>query len=209
MPTHHYETKTNSSLHLSALLFISRLPKDLALAMATAIPPPEQVALGSSSDITGPKPSNESPLLGMESNEFSQTPEPRRYTLKDMMLLLAILCLPMVIVSLVLLVFLFIHGLWGVRFQDNGTNELPVNLTRFSNDSYYTTISPGKVSLVSGWASQAALFVMPYFMILFSFCVAREVAFKRPAAETINSTWELHDLLHGLLRGHGKIFGHG
>ena len=110
----------------------------------------------------------------------------------------------MVIVSLVLLVFLFLHDPWHVRFQDNGTNELPVNLTRVSNDSYYTTISPGKVSLISGWASQAALFVMPYFMILFSFCVAREVAFERPAADTINNTRELHDLLHGLLKGTWK-----
>jgi hypothetical protein len=151
--------------------------------------------------MSGPKPSNESPLLGRESNEFPQLPEPQRYTLRDMLLILAILCLPMVIVSLVLLVFLFIHHPWRVRFQDNGTTELPVDFTMVSKDSYYTEISPGKVSLISGWASHAALFVMPYFMILFSFCVAREVAFKRPASEIIDNTREIHDLLHGLLKG--------
>jgi hypothetical protein len=42
---------------------------------------------------------------------------------------------------------------------------------------------------------------MPYFMVLFSYCVAREVALKRPPAETINNTREIHDLLHGLLTG--------
>ena len=84
--------------------------------MATAIPHPEQGTLGSSSDVSGPKPSNESPLLGRESNYFPSPSEAQRYTMKDMLLLLAILCVPMVVVSLVLLVFLFLHDLLHVRF---------------------------------------------------------------------------------------------
>jgi hypothetical protein len=73
-----------------------------------------------------------------------------------------------------------------------------------SNSSYYTFIGQAWVSIVSGWASHAAFFVMPYFMILFSYCVAREIALQRPAVETINNTREIHDLLHGLFTGAWK-----
>jgi hypothetical protein len=156
---------------------------------------------GSTSEISGPKTSNEPPLVGRGSDESPEPPASERYTTKDLLIRLAIIFFPMVIVSTFLLVLLVIPQGWRVYFKDNGTNELPVNLTMISNNSYYTSISQGRVSVVSGWASHAASFVMPYFMVLFSYCVAREVALKRPPAETINNTREIHDLLHGLLTG--------
>ena len=156
---------------------------------------------GSTSEISGPKTSNEPPLVGKGSEENPRPPTSERYTTKDLLIRLAIIFFPMVIVSIFLLVLLVIPQGWRVYFKDNGTNELPVNLTMISNNSYYTSISQGRVSVVSGWASHAASFVMPYFMVLFSYCVAREVALKRPPAETINNTREIHDLLHGLLTG--------
>jgi hypothetical protein len=107
----------------------------------------------------------------------------------------------MIIVSIALLTLLVFRTPWRIRFTNNGSNELPVNLTLVASNAYYTDISQGSVSLVSGWASHAATFVMPYFMILFSYCVAREVALRRPTEETINNTREIHDLLHGLLKG--------
>ena len=197
-----------SYIYLNAFFFISESPKDLVTTMATTIPPPKQVVFaitdvgGSTSEISRPKSSNESPPLGRASEEIPEPPE--RYSIKDLLLLLAILFCPMFIVSTILLVFLFIPTTWRVIFTANGTSELPVNLTRVSNNSYYTTVSQGKVSLVSSWASHSSVFVMPYFMVLFSYCVAREVALRRPAEETINNTREIYDLLHGLLKGAWK-----
>jgi hypothetical protein len=159
---------------------------------------------GSTSEISGPKTPNEPPLVGRGSDENPEPPASERYTTKDLLIRLAFIFFPMVIVSIFLLVLLVIPQGWRVYFEDNGTTELPVNFTMVSNNSYYTSISQGRVSIVSGWASHAAFFVMPYFMILFSYCVAREVALKRPAAETINNTREIHDLLHGLLTGAWK-----
>jgi peptidoglycan biosynthesis protein MviN/MurJ (putative lipid II flippase) len=159
---------------------------------------------GSTSEISGPKTFNEPPLVGRGSDE---NPEPRaseRYTTKDLLIRLAIIFFPMIIVSTFLLVLLVIPQGWRVFFEDIGTTELPVNFTMVSNNSYYTSISQGRVSIVSGWASHAAFFVTPYFMILFSYCVAHEVALERPAAETINNTREIYDLLHGLLTGAWK-----
>jgi hypothetical protein len=170
--------------------------------MATIIAPPKQVALASTSEISGPKSSNESPQVARESEEVPSSPGPERYNTKDLLLLLTLFFGPMIIVSIALLTLLVFRTRWHIRFnQDDGSNELPIDLTMVSNDSYYTEISQGKVSLVSGWASHAAIFVMPYFMILFSYCVAREVALKRPTEETINNTREIHDLLYGLLKG--------
>ena len=202
-----YKTKTNCSIYLNALCFISESPKDLVTTMATTIPPPKQVfaiaGVGrSTSEISRPKSSNESPPSGKANEEIPELPE--GYSIKDLLLLLAILFCPMFIVSIVFLVLLLFPSIWNIVFRNNGTNELPVDLTRVSNDSYYTTISQGKVSLVSSWASHTSVFVMPYFMVLFSYCVAREVALRRPAAETINNTPEIYDLLHGLLKGAWK-----
>ncbi len=166
--------------------------------MTTIIAPSKQVAFASTSEISGPKSSNESPQLARESDEI---PGPERYSTKDLLLLLTLFFAPMIIVSIALLTLLVFRTPWRIRFTNNGSNELPVNLTLVASNAYYTDISQGSVSLVSGWASHAATFVMPYFMILFSYCVAREVALRRPTEETINNTREIHDLLHGLLKG--------
>jgi hypothetical protein len=159
---------------------------------------------GSTSEISGPKTSNEPPLVCRGNEENPEPPISERYTTKDLLIRLAIIFFPMIIVSTFLLVLLVIPQGWRVYFKDNSTPELPVDLTMVSKSSYYTSISQGRVSVVSGWASHAAFFVMPYFMILFSYCVAREVALKRPPPETINNTREIHDLLHGLLTGAWK-----
>jgi hypothetical protein len=177
--------------------------------MAMNIPTPKQVAFASTSrgvstsEISGTEVSSESPLPARESDETPKAQDPQ-YTLAELLLRLAIVFIPMIIVSTFLLLLLVLPRPWRVNFKDNGTEELPVNLTMVSNNAYYTSISPGKVSVVSGWASHAAFFVMPYFLVLFSYCVAREVALKRPAAEAIDNTREIHDLLHSLLTGAWK-----
>ena len=149
-------------------------------------------------EINSAKLANESSSSGQNDEE---KPGPReRYKLRDLFLVLSILFFSMLAISLLLLAFLFWSSL-HIVFEDNGTPELPVNLSRVSNSSYYTVIGPSRVALVSGWASHASFFVMPYFMILFSYFVAREVALKRPSVETIDGTREMHDLLQSLLKG--------
>lgn len=169
--------------------------------MATAIEPPKQVTIVTADVDRTSSERNETekiPPSGQASRDVPKAPE--RYSMKDLLLLLGIIFLPMLAISLILLAFTF-FARFHITFNTNGTSELPVDHSSASKYSYYTTIGQSKVSLVSSWASHASQFVMPFFMVLFSFCVAREVSGNRPRQETIENTKEIHDLLHSLLKG--------
>jgi hypothetical protein len=172
--------------------------------MATIVTPIKQ-AIHSITDVDATTTEANGPNKSPQSSEdgLGTSKSPKRDSIIDLLLLLSILFVPMLAISLVLLAFMFFSA-ERVVFENNGTPELPVNFVNVANDSYYTLIGPSKVALVSGWASHASFFVMPYFMILFSYCVAREVALNRPPVATIDKTQEIHDLLQGLLKGAWK-----
>lgn len=115
----------------------------------------------------------------------------------DLLLAFPMLFVPMLAMALTLLASVY-YTPKRVKSPDNGTVPLPVDLTSVSNNSYYTMIGPSKFVLVSSWASTAAQFVIPPFMPLFSFFVARETTLQQNKASTPK---EVPDLLQGLLKG--------
>ena len=82
------------------------------------------------------------------------------------------LFVPMLAVPLILLAFVK-YSSFRQEFKENGTRELPVDLSNVTAYYYYTTISVGHIATVSGWASTAGQFIMAPFMFLFSFLVAK------------------------------------
>jgi hypothetical protein len=87
-------------------------------------------------------------------------------------------------IPLILLAFVFYTDK-RVTFNEHGTRALPVNLSSISNSSYFTSIRATKFVLVSSWASTVSQFVIPPFMLPFSFFIAREITRQCDAPSTI------------------------
>lgn len=131
----------------------------------------EQHLVASSESITTPAKDNPIPQVTERARSW------------DLLLTFAMLFVPMLGIALILLAFVF-YTHKRVKFRDNGTAALPVNLAFVSNRSYYTSIGATKFVLVSSWASTASQFVIPPFMLLFSFFVAREITYECDAPST-------------------------
>jgi hypothetical protein len=105
---------------------------------------------------------------------------------------------PMLGIPLILLAFVF-YSDKHVTFKEHGTTALPANQSSVSHSSYYTSVDATEFVLVSSWASTASQFVIPPFMLLFSFFVAREITRQCDAPSTVQ---EVSDhMLQGLLKG--------
>ena len=99
---------------------------------------------------------------------------------RDLLLAFAIVSLPLLVIALILLVFVFKYSQRNFLDPSVGTRELPSSNYDFGN-VFYTSISPGSFLLVGSWASNVATIVVAPFMLLFSYAVAREMFLQQPS----------------------------
>ncbi|OCL02135.1 hypothetical protein AOQ84DRAFT_424282 [Glonium stellatum] len=130
-------------------------------------------------------------------DSFTEDRATRQEASKPIHLLVAfvVLFIPMVALPLLLIAFVYIPA-YRQYFPNNGTPELPVNLSAVSNSSYYTYVNGTTITLVSSWAPNMAQFGTAPFMFIFSFLVAFELASERNHSATHDN-----DILLGLLQG--------
>ena len=98
---------------------------------------------------------------------------PRLSRKRDIFLSFVIVSLPLLVISILLLAFIFL----SYRERPASYAEIP-ELPFFehpSSDAFYTTVSLGSFLLVGSWASNIAEIVVAPFMVLFSYAVAREI----------------------------------
>lgn len=122
---------------------------------------------------------------------------------RDLILAFAIVSLPLLVIAIILLAFVFAPSHHVILDPSVGSVELPA-----SNDvptgSYFTTISPGKFLLLGSWASNVAELVVAPFMLLFSYAVAREILLQQPSVHSNKTTDANPSLLRELMTGaHG------
>jgi len=99
---------------------------------------------------------------------------PRLSRKRDLLLAFATVSLPLLILALILVSFVF-----NVSARERpdffvGTPELPVILYDIAT-AFYTDITTGSFLLLGSWASNIAEIVIAPFMVIFSYAVAREV----------------------------------
>ena len=122
---------------------------------------------------------------------------PRLSRKRDLFLSFVIVSLPLLVISILLLAFIFLSD-----------REIPASYTAIpvlpfleypSLDAFYTSVSPGSFLLVGSWASNIAEIVVAPFMVLFSYAVAREIL-RHPSSD--HDEAELRPpLLREIIRG--------
>ena len=106
------------------------------------------------------------------SEEKDRTPGLTRK--RDLFLAFGIVSLPLLIISLTLIGFVFNTSEHVKPDPSIGTLELPV-VKYDTSTAYYTGIRPGSFLLLGSWASNIAEIVVAPFMLIFSYAIAREV----------------------------------
>ena len=99
---------------------------------------------------------------------------PRLDRKRDLLLAFATVSLPLLVIAVILVSFVFNVSARQRPDLFVGTSELPVTLYDTAN-AFYTGISPGSFLLLGSWASNIAEIVIAPFMVIFSYAVAREV----------------------------------
>ena len=99
---------------------------------------------------------------------------PRLTRKRDVLFAFAIVSLPLLIIALILVGFVFNATDRERPDPSIGTDALPV-LIYDTASAYYTGILPGRFLLLGSWASNVAEIVVAPFMLIFSYAVAREV----------------------------------
>lgn len=112
-------------------------------------------------------------LSGRGYNHTERASAPRLSRKRDLLLAFVIVSLPLLVISILLLAFIFLSD-----------REIPASYAEISAlpffeyprlDAFYTKVDPGSFLLVGSWASNIAEIVVAPFMVLFSYAVAREV----------------------------------
>lgn len=107
-------------------------------------------------------------------NDYTGPPSaPRLSRKRDILLAFVIVSLPLLVISILLLAFIFLSD----RERPASYAEIPVLpfLDYPSPHAFYTKVEPGSFLLVGSWASNIAEMVVAPFMVLFSYAVAREI----------------------------------
>lgn len=118
----------------------------------------------------------------------------------DLVAAFAIVFIPMSAIACILCALVF----WGeraiiYRHEGSGSLELPT-ITPPSN-SYYTTTDAGDFLLVGSWASTLASSIVPSFMLLYSFVVAKEMTRIQEDSADVNTFTLLYEILNGSWNG--------
>lgn len=111
--------------------------------------------------------------FGKRKIRTNQASAPRLSRKRDLFLAFLIVSLPLLVISILLLAFIFLSD----REIPASYAEIPA-LPFFEYpplDAFYTKVDPGSFLLVGSWASNIAEMVVAPFMVLFSYTVAREI----------------------------------
>jgi len=99
---------------------------------------------------------------------------PRLDRKRDLLLAFATVSLPLLVIALILVSFVFNVSARQRPDLFVGTSELPVEPYDTAT-AFYTGITSGSFLLIGSWASNIAEIVIAPFMVIFSYAVAREV----------------------------------
>jgi hypothetical protein len=126
---------------------------------------------------------------------------PRLNRKRDLLLAFATVSLPLLVIALILVSFVFNVSARERPHLFVGTSELPVTFYDTAT-AFYTGISPGSFLLLGSWASNIAEIVIAPFMVIFSYAVAREVL--RETIEGSTTSDQRPPFLSEIIRGsHG------
>lgn len=120
---------------------------------------------------------------------------------RDLLFAFAIVSLPLLVIALILIGFVFNVSARQRPDLFVGTSELPITLYDTAN-AFYTGISPGRFLLLGSWASNIAEIVIAPFMVIFSYAVAREVLREEDRTTPGQQPPFLSDIIRGT---HGKF----
>lgn len=93
---------------------------------------------------------------------------------------------------------------WGGRaviYRHEGSGSRDLRTIIPSNNSYYTKTDAGDFLLVGSWASTLASFIIPSFMLLYSFVVAKEMTRIQKKIADGNNFTLLYEILNGSWNG--------
>ncbi len=126
---------------------------------------------------------------------------PRLNRKRDLLLAFATVSLPLLVIALILVSFVFNVSARERPHLFVGTSELPVTFYDTAT-AFYTGISPGSFLLLGSWASNIAEIVIAPFMVIFLYAVAREVL--RETIEGSTTSDQRPPFLSEIIRGsHG------
>lgn len=130
-------------------------------------------------------------------NHTEKPSTPRLSRKRDIFLAFVIVSLPLLVIAILLLVFIFNSDRERPALYVPSTNlpfakDLPL-------DAFYTRVDPGDFLLVGSWASNIAAIVVAPFMLLFSYAVAREILQHTPDDHEDGGTQP--PLLREIMRG--------
>lgn len=122
---------------------------------------------------------------------------PRLSRKRDILLAFIIVSLPLLVISLLLLAFIFRPD----REKPASFIEIPTLpfLEYPPSNAFYTLVDVGNFLLVGSWASNIATIVVAPFMVLFSYAVAREIL--QHTTGNHENTGSRPPLLREILRG--------
>jgi hypothetical protein len=141
------------------------------------------------------------------SDEGSDKEKREPYTVKELILVYMLLSLPLIFFILLLLFVLVVRkGLLSVEEPAGSSQaELPCDFDSISKYYYYyyynsdQIISGSQVSLIGSTGFSIAIFVVPWFLILYSYVVARQVDTSQ--LKKIIDNRDGSNLTHSLLKG--------
>ena len=110
---------------------------------------------------------------GKPKNQTETPSTPRLSRKRDIFLAFIIVSLPLLVIAILLLTFIFLHD----RERPDSyieSPDLPFS-EHLPRDAFYTIVDPGDFLLLGSWASNIAEIVVAPFMLLFSYAVAREI----------------------------------
>ena len=126
-----------------------------------------------------------------------QSPAPRLSRKRDILLAFVIVSLPLLVLAILLLAFVFLHDREEPA-SFTGTRELPVIYP--ASNAFYSRVDVGDFLIVSTWASNVAEIVVAPFMVLFSYAVAREIL-QHEARDHREDRGSQPPLLREIMRG--------
>ena len=105
--------------------------------------------------------------------QVTSGPAPRLSRRRDLFLAFVIVSLPLLVISILLLAFIFLSDR-EIPALYVASQELPFFQYPPMN-AFYSKVDAGSFLLVGSWASNIAEMVVAPFMLLFSYAVAREI----------------------------------
>ena len=134
---------------------------------------------------------------GKQKNGEGKDQAPRLSRKRDILLAFVIVSLPLLVLAILLLSFVFIRGREEPA-SNVGTRELPIGHP--PSNAFYSNKDVGDFLIISTWASNVAEMVVTPFMVLFSYAVAREIL-QRETRDNSDNGESQPRLLREIMRG--------